>query len=290
MKPLDVARGLAVPMLWAVGFTAAKPTVAHFPPLLMLAFAYGVTGLCLARNLTRIETPFWRLFLVSALVTTVQGGLVFSGLSQLPASTAVLLLQVGVPFSVLFAWPLAGERPTAIRLCGIALAFAGIAIVAGAPRAATSWVPVLLVGGGTAVWALGQAAARRLSRDHGAVFLAGISVTAVPQALFASALLESGQWTAIRTATPADWAGLATVILAAYLAAYTIWYGLLRRYRVDQVTPFAFLMPLFGLLASALMVGETMSLVELAGGAVVMAGLAVVVLARQRAGGRPKPA
>src|SRR5215470_6260973 len=242
MKPLDVARGIAVPMLWAVGFTAAKPTVAHFPPLLMLAFAYGVTGLCLARNLTRIETPFWRLFLVSALVTTVQGGLVFSGLSQLPASTAVLVLQVGVPFSVLFAWPLAGERPTPIRICGIALAFAGVAIVA-----------------------------------------------AVPQALAASALLESGQWTAIRTATPMDWVGLATVILAAYLAAYTIWYGLLRRYRVDQVTPFAFLMPLFGLLASAVLLGETMSLGELAGGAVVMAGLAVVVLARQRSA-RPKPA
>lgn len=290
MKPLDVARGLAVPLLWAVGFTAAKPTVAHFPPLLMLAFAYGVTGLCLARNLTRIETPFWRLFLVSALVTTVQGGLVFSGLSQLPASTAVLLLQVGVPFSVLFAWPLAGERPTPIRLCGIALAFAGVAVVAGAPQAATAWVPILFVAGGTAVWGLGQAVARRLSRDHGAVLLAGISVAAVPQALAASALLESGQWTAIRTATPADWAGLATVILAAYLAAYTIWYGLLRRYRVDQVTPFAFLMPLFGLIASAVMLGETMSLGELAGGVVIMGGLAVVVLARQRAGARPKAA
>jgi O-acetylserine/cysteine efflux transporter len=256
----------------------------------MLAFAYGVTGLCLARNLTRIETPFWRLFLVSALVTTVQGGLVFSGLSQLPASTAVLLLQVGVPFSVLFAWAFAGERPTPIRLCGIALAFAGVAIVAGAPQAATAWLPILFVAGGTAVWGLGQAVARRLSRDHGAVFLAGISVAAVPQALAASALLETGQWTAIRTASPADWAGLATVILAAYLVAYTIWYGLLRRYRVDQVTPFAFLMPLFGLIASALMLGETMSLVELAGGVVIMAGLAVVVLARQRVRARPKPA
>src|SRR5262249_12643064 len=262
------------------GFTAAKPTVAHFPPLLMLAFAYGVTGLCLARNLARIETPFWRLFLVSALVTTVQGGLVFSGLSQLPASTAVLVRPVGGPFPLVLPWPLAGRRRPPVRLCGIALAFAGVAIVAGAPRAAGSWIPVLFVGGGTAVWALGQAAARRLSRDHGAVFLAGISVAAVPQALAAPARPARGQWTARRTATPMDWVGLATVILAAYLAAYTIWYGLLRRYRVDQVTPFAFLMPLFGLLASAVLLGETMSLGELAGGAVVMAGLAVVVLAR----------
>jgi O-acetylserine/cysteine efflux transporter len=286
MKPFDIALGLAVPVLWGVGFTVAKPTLAHFPPLLMLALVYGATALCLARNLGRIETPLWRLFLVSTLVTTTQGGLIFSGLARLPASTAVLVLQLGVPFSVLFAWPLVGERPTPARLCGIALAFAGVAVVAGAPQAATSWIPVLLVAAGSAVWALGQAAARRLSRDHGTVFLAGIAAAAVPQALAASALLESGQWTAIRTATTGDWAILAVVILAGYVAAYSIWYGLLRRYRVDQVTPFAFLMPLFGVVASALLLGETLALGQLAGGAVIMLGLAIVVLARQRSPAR----
>ncbi len=256
----------------------------------MLAIVYATTGLCLARNLRRIETPLWRLFLVSILVTTVQGGLIFSGLSRLPASTAVLVLQLQVPFSVLFAWALVGERPTLPRLGGIALAFVGVVIVAGAPRAAASWIPVLLVAGGAAVWALGQAAARLLSRDHGTVFLAGIAVAAVPQALAASALLETGQWEAIRTATPGNWATLAIVILAAYMAAYSIWYGLLRRYRVDQVTPFAFLMPLFGVIASAVLLGETLSLGQLAGGGVIMAGLAVVVLARQRSPARLKQA
>jgi len=106
------------------------------------------------------------------------------------------------------------------------------------------------------------------------------------EALAASALLESGQWTAIRTATTGDWATLAVVILAGYVAAYSIWYGLLRRYRVDQVTPFAFLMPLFGVVASALLLGETLALGQLAGGAVIMLGLAIVVLARQRSPAR----
>ena len=73
-------------------------------------------------------------------------------------------------------------------------------------------------------------------------------------------------------------------------ALRSIWYGLLRRYRVDQVTPFAFLMPLFGVTASALLLGETLSLGQLAGGVIIMAGLAVVVLARQRLPARPDPA
>ena len=287
MKPVDIALGLAVPVLWGVGFTIAKPTVAHFPPLLMLAIVYAATTLCLVRNIPRIRTPFRTLFVISALLTALQGGLIFHGLAGLPASTAVLVLQLQVPFSVLMAWPFAGERPSLPRLAGIALAFAGVAIVAGSPQAAPSWVPILMVAGGSLIWAVGQVAARRLSRDGGTVFLVGIAVPGVPLTLGASLLVETGQWTAIRTASVGNWATLAVVILAAYVVAYSIWYGLLRRYRIDQVTPFAFLMPLFGVIASALLLGEALSLAQLAGGGVIMVGLAVVVLARQRAPAAP---
>jgi O-acetylserine/cysteine efflux transporter len=69
------------------------------------------------------------------------------------------------------------------------------------------------------------------------------------------------------------------IVLAAagYALPYTIWYGLLRRYRVDQVTPFALLMPVTGILASAVFLGERPSLLALVGGVVILAGLALVV-------------
>ena len=51
------------------------------------------------------------------------------------------------------------------------------------------------------------------------------------------------------------------------------------RYRVDQVTPISLLMPVVGVISGILMLGEQLTLPELFGGAIVMAGLAVVVLA-----------
>jgi O-acetylserine/cysteine efflux transporter len=64
---------------------------------------------------------------------------------------------------------------------------------------------------------------------------------------------------------------------AGYALPYSIWYGLMRRYRVDQVAPFALLMPITGVLASAAFLGERPSLLSLLGGAVILVGLALVV-------------
>jgi O-acetylserine/cysteine efflux transporter len=282
MKPTDVALCIAVQFLWALGFTVAKPALAHFPPLFLMTMTYGVTALCLARSLAAVRTPFWTLFALASMVATIQAGLIFSGLAQLPASTAVLVLQLQVPFSVLFAWPLAGERPTAARMTGTVLAFIGVIIVVGAPDTAAPWGPVLLVTAGSAFWSAGQVVARRFGRDQGAALTAGIAAMAVPQTLLGSLVMETGQVGAVLTASLRDWLALAVFALAGFVAAYSIWYGLLRRFRIEQVIPFTLLMPVVGVLLGVLLLGESVSVGELAGGAVILAGLAIVAFAKER--------
>src|SRR5262249_8656367 len=159
----------------------AKPIVAHFPPLMLMAMTYGVTAICLWRHIPEIKSRFLPMNLLTLFIATLQAGLLFYGLKGLPASTATLLLQASVPFSVLFAWPRAGERPTLVRLVGMAISFAGIVIIVGAPEETSSWWSAMLVLAGGAVWAIGQASAKRLSRDSGTTLTAAISLYALPQ-------------------------------------------------------------------------------------------------------------
>jgi O-acetylserine/cysteine efflux transporter len=277
MKPADIVIAIAVQLLWAVGFTLGKPVVEHFPPLLMMALVYGLTALCLARYIPRIETPLWRLFLLSALIAPVQAYFIFSGLKGLPASTAILVLQTQAPFTVLFGWLVLGERPSLLRLCGMAISLLGVAIVAGAPEAVSAWWPVLLVAFGSACWSAGQAAARGKVRDNGPVLTAGIALNAIPQALIASLLLEHGQIAAIASASLGLWAVFVVFALGGFVIAYSLWYGLLRRYRVDQVIPFTLLMPIAGVVSGGAILGESVSVMELLGGAVILLGLSVVI-------------
>ena len=143
MKPVDVAIAIAVQILWAVGFTLGKPVVEHFPPLLMMAMTYGVTALCLVRYIPSIATPFWRLFLIDSLHRADTGLSIFSGLKGLPASTAMLVLQVQAPFTVLFGWLLLGRASLASAARRHDISLLGVVVVAGAPEAASSWWPVL---------------------------------------------------------------------------------------------------------------------------------------------------
>jgi O-acetylserine/cysteine efflux transporter len=225
------------------------------------------------------RTPWWALALIAALAATLQCGLIFNGLRELPASTATLVLQLQVPFAVLCAWLLGRDRPDPRRLLGIALAFAGVALVAGSPSAA-ALAPILLVALGSLSWAAGQAVAQVAGRDEGRTLFAGIAVHAVPQLALASALLERGQLAALRTAGASDWAAMLGLASCGFVLTYRIWYALLRRYSMDQIAPFALLMPVVGVALGALLLGERPSVLELAGGAVIVAGLALVVLRR----------
>jgi O-acetylserine/cysteine efflux transporter len=137
---------------------------------------------------------------------------------------------------------------------------------------------VLLVAVGALSRAAGQAVAQVAARDEGRTLFAGIALFAVPQLAAASALLGCGQLAALRGAGVLDWAALAGLTVSGFVLAYSIWYGLLRRYPMDQIAPFALLMPVVGVALSAAALGERPSALELAGGAVILAGLALIVV------------
>ena len=68
---------------------------------------------------------------------------------------------------------------------------------------------------------------------------------------------------------------------------YGIWNTLLSRHPVASVTPFAMLVPVFGIGAAALAFGERPTPLELLGGLVLLAGVATAVLRRRS--NRPSP-
>lgn len=276
MKLRDIALALAAPILWGVGFTFAKPALAQFPPMLMMVMIYAATALLLVGR-RRPRTPLWAMLLFGAGGGAVQSILIFTGLSHLPASTAVLVLQSQVPFAVLCAWLIGKERLSASRLLGVGIAIGGVALIAGAPDSVGDYPSLLLVIVGALVWAAAQALIRAVGRDDGPTTTGTIGLVSAPLALVGSLLFETGQWNALQSATVGDWGALAIVLLLGYLLAYSAWYQLLARYRVDQVTPFVLLMPVAGVITGTVVLGEAPGARVLAGGAIILAGLWIVV-------------
>ncbi|MEM0989820.1 MAG: EamA family transporter [Pseudomonadota bacterium] len=280
MKPFDILCGLLVPLIWGMGFMAAKPVVADFPPILLMALRFAVTALALVWFVRIPQGILRRIALVALVGSAIQYGLTFYGLRLLDASSAVLIVQLEVPFAALLAAICIGEKLGARKIVGMLIAFVGVVTIAGEPRPGNDLTGVYLVTAGAFAWAVGQVIARTLGSVGGFTMIAWVAVFAAPQLLVASLLVEEDQIGHLMRADAQVWATVIYLGLVMTAVGYGIWYRLLGLYPVAQVAPFLLLLPVFTVAASVLFLGEALTWWLVGGGAVVILGLAVVIVER----------
>ena len=269
---------LAVPVIWGMGLVFAKAALDFFPPILLVAFRFGVTALALVW----FVKPPWHLMgkiMVIALVSVViQYSFTFTALKHLDASVTVLFIQVEVPILILLGAVFLGERPSRRKLAGIALTFVGVSLIAGDPQLKGAYQPLFLLLVGVTTWAIGQVMIRQLGAVGGFTLIAWVAMLSTPQLFVASWVLEDNHWQLIREANWVVWGTVVYLGLVMTALGYGIWYHLLGRYPVNQVAPFLLLLPVTSVIGSVVVLDETLSLPVAMGGAVVIAGVAFIVL------------
>ncbi len=273
-----------VPVLWGLGFTFAKAALGQFPPILMTALRFTLTAVVLVW----LVRPPWgmmtRIFWIALISGTIQYSLTFTGLTGLDASTAIVVVQLEVPFAVLLSAVFLKDRLGWRRALGIAFAFGGVMLIAGEPRLQTDYLPMLLVVAGSLTWAIGQVMIKTVSRAGGFTLIAWVAVFSAPQLWLASFLFEDGQAEAIAAA---DWMGWGVIVylgLVMTAVGYAAWYHLLGKYDVSRVMPFLMLLPVTTMVSSVGLLGETLTLATLAGAAVVIGGIGVIGIERRPPG------
>lgn len=277
MTPRQIAIACISPICFGMGFTIAKPALEQFPPLFLMLMVYGAIALYfVAVRRSKVTTPWLSILVIASCAVTIQGAMLFGALHELPATTTSLVLQMQVPFAVIFGWLLLGETFDGRKTAGTLIAMLGVVMVIGLPEDKPPLWPLVMVIGSGFVWALGQALARRLGKDLGLGMLQANSYGAVPQLMLATLLLESGQWSSVVSATPWHWAMLAFVAVIGFYVAYWSFYAVLSECRMDEVAPFILLMPLVSVLTAWALLGESVNLAQVAGGFVIMAGLGVI--------------
>lgn len=273
----DMLLAVLVPICWGLGFTMAKPAIDHFPPLFTMLVAYGINAALIGAFWRENQkTPHLHVALITAFVVTIQGALIFYGYQHVSASVCTLVIQIQVPAGVLFGWLLLKEELSLRKMLGITLAIAGVVIVVGLPTETPPLIPLAMIIAGACAWAFGQVLLRKLSQDSGLVILRAISIHALPQLLIAGYFLETGQMEAMQTATLFEWMAFGIFAIIGFFVAYWLWYTLLSRNRIDEVMPFVLLMPVVGVFSAAAILGEPVTFANLAGGAVILTGVAIV--------------
>ncbi len=277
LRPVDILMGIAVPLVWGLGVVFATAAIEHFPPILLMALRFTLTALVLVW----FVKPPWhlmrQLIWIAFISAAIQYSLTFNGLRGVDASTAVLVLQLEVPFLVLLGAVILGERPGRRRWFGIAIAFTGVAFIAGEPRLGGALGSIALLVGGAFSWAVGQIMVRRLGQVGGFTLIAWMSVFAAPQLFVFSLVFEDNHLAFIRSAGWVVWGTVIYLGLIMTALGYGLWYSLVVRYPVSRVGPFLLLLPVFSVIGGVTLLGENLTLRVAAGGVIVIVAVAFIL-------------
>lgn len=272
---------LAVVAIWGTNFVVIRVALDHLPPLLFATLRFTFALLPAALFIRRPQVRWAPLAAYGVLIGGGQFGLLYIAMNgHISPGLASLVVQSQVFFTIGLAMWLGGERVRPFQLVSLALASAGIGLIVAHGGGSATPLGLGLVLLAAVSWAGGNQVAKASGVTNMLGFVVWSSLFSIPPLLAASLLLEGPHAIAagIANASAGTWAAVLWQSAGNTLFGYAAWGWLLARHPAAAITPTAMLVPVFGMGASALLLGEPLETWKLAAAVLVIGGLGLNVL------------
>lgn len=291
-----VARELLVLLVlciaWGFHYVVIKTAVAEIPPIFYAAMRMTLVALVLAPFL-RWRAGKMKMILVAALCFgAVNYALLFSGLKLATASASAIANQLYVPFATILSVIFLKESIGWRRIVGIALAFAGVAVIAISRdqdvAGARIGVGVGLVAAATFVEANGSILVKKATGFKPWELLAWFGLIGAPCLFGISFVIEHDQMALLAASDKKI--VVAAILYSALVSSvfgHTAYYWLIQRRPVSEVAASTLLTTFFAVMFSVAILGEPFTLAFVIGGVMTLIGVGIVVLRAPRAAPQP---
>lgn len=282
LSSLHMALILGVMLLWGVNFAVAKIGLQQLPPMLFMTLRFALVALLLL-PFAKLPRGQWRaVFAIAVTLGLLHFSFMFNGLKTVDAATASIAIQLQVPFASLLAAIFFKDKLGWRRALGMAIAFVGVAVIAGEPRLQGQYLALGFVITASFIWSIANVQIKMLKEVDGVSLNAWVAAFATPMLVAASLAMEDGQWQALREANL--WAYFAVVYQAVVVVVigYGYWYWLMRRHQMNQIMPATLLVPPFGVLSGVVLLGEHLTLSLVVGGLMTVVGVGIIILRRPK--------
>ena len=281
MKPQHSALAVLVAVIWGVNFVAIELGLHDVPPLVFVALRFALVAVPAMFFVPKPAVPWRVLAGIGIFMSAGQFGFVYLAMQWgMPAGLAPLVLQSQMFFTILLAAAVLRERPTTAQLAGVGAGGVGLVLVALGRGAVAPLGPLLLVVVAGLSWGIGNTIARAAKGTSGLGIVVW-SAAVVPVPMLALAALVEGPAAVVGSLAhltlPAWLSTLFTIVLAS-LVGFSVWNSLLGRYPAAAVVPYTLLVPPVAMLAAWLAFGEVPQPLEIAGGALLLAGVTTTLL------------
>ncbi|WP_345811545.1 EamA family transporter [Paraburkholderia sp. PREW-6R] len=280
MSPRDLLLALVVVVAWGVNFVVIKVGLHGVPPMLLGALRFTLAAVPAVFFVKRPRMRWRWLLAYGATISFGQFVFLFSAMYVgMPAGLASLVLQAQAFFTLVFAALFLREGFRVPNVIGLLIAAGGLAVIGLQGGHAMTLAGFALTLCAACSWALGNIVTKKI----GQVDLVGLVVWGSlipPLPFFALSYAFEGPQRIVAALSGISAMSIFAIVYLAFIATllgYGLWSRLLSRYPASQVAPFSLLVPIVGLASASLFLNESLSAAQIAGAALVMAGLAVNV-------------
>jgi len=266
---------------WGINWPVGKHLLVELPPLTMRGAPGALGALLLALAVLakggslRVPREQWlRLVLYSVLVVSGWMALIGLALVYLPAGETAILGAMMPVLAAALAWPILGERLSVRRVISMIMALAGLVILLGGDGIAANQakMPGIAFALSAALsFALGTVLAKRrplqLPQLTAAVWQ--IAIGCVPIALY-GILFEHPKFEHM---TALGWSLFAYSTVIQVCVGFVCWFGALQRLPASVAAIGTLLIPVVGVVASAITLGEPLGAIQIAALGLTIAGV-----------------
>lgn len=275
---------LALYVIWGSTYLGIRFALESWPPFLLAGVRFLCAGVLLYgflrwRGMAPPTREQWRNAAITGLLLLGMGnGLVCFAEERVSSGIAAVAVASMPLFAALFSG-MYGEWPHRRETIGLAIGFAGVIVLNLGSSLAGSTLGAAALLTAAAAWAFGAVWSRRRVMPPGPMNTAA-------QMLCASvALLAVGFASGEHLpAHPTMRATLALAYLAVFgsIIAFSAFLYVLKHTRPALATSYAYVNPPVAVLFGVLLAGEHVGTFDLAGMAIILAGVAVITLAKQK--------
>ena len=274
-------------LLWSASFVGTRIAYRSFGPFTLAFVRFTIAALAYVPYLVahRADIPRGRNLRIIAATGLVGISLYYAaenvGLKLTSASNASLVTASFPAIALLMEAAVHRHRPSTRALAGSLVAIAGVGLISWGESSAGADVilgnAILMLGGVS--WGAYNLLVQAIDGHVGTVLLTALQT--VFGALFFVPVLAFEGFTAIAIG-PDTIVAVVFLALGCSVAAYLLYNFALTGLPASTCSSLLNLIPIFGVILSAIVLGEVISAVKLVGGAVVLAGIALSTMRAQK--------
>jgi O-acetylserine/cysteine efflux transporter len=286
MTRKDGLLALLVVVAWGLNFVVIKVGLHSMPPLMLAGLRFLLVAFPALLFVARPKVPLSLLLGYGLTISFGQFAFLFCAINfGMPAGLASLVLQAQAFFTIILGAFVFRERLQLKQVAGITLAVFGVLVLV---EGSLSGQHVALLGfmltlAAALSWACGNIFNKKIMQlpQPPAIMSLVVWSALVPIVpFFVASLIFDGPAVMLQSLVSLDVTTVLSLVYLAFIATivgYGIWGTLLGRYETWRVAPLSLLVPVVGLASAALLLGETLSVLQLLGALLIMAGLYINV-------------